>query len=228
MTGIDWLRVADFALVSHIWLGGWSFLVLRTWMYRIVELMFFAAFVGLVVRFARKRLPLPLAICIAVQLCFWAGMGYFAFSTYLATGEPAVFGYYAYALVVPEAVCLVAGLSVTRWIVPALVVCFAAMEVYGTVFLLMPYYAGITAHSLRGSVPAMQASRLVNGGMAEVFRNLALNKPDFFSAGMLHALWAGFLLAIAGMITVSVLASFSERGKSRSGAANGLVPLRSR
>jgi hypothetical protein len=146
-----------------------------------------------------------------VLLSFWAGLGYYAFSTYLATGEAAVFGYYAYALVVPEAVCLTAGLSALvpavwkRFVVPCLVVCFAAMELYGTVLCLMPYYAGVTAHTARGSVPVMQASRLWNGGMEELFRNLAVNKPDFLPAGVLLALWVGFLLAVAGIVAVSVL-----------------------
>jgi hypothetical protein len=229
---IDWFRVADFALASHLWLGGWSFLVLRAWMYRVMELVLLAACSGLIFRFVRKRLSVPLVICIAVQFCFWAGLGYFALSTYLATGQAAVFGYYAFALVVPEAVCLVAGISALvpqlgkRFIVPGLVVVFAAVEVYGTVLCLMPYYAGITAHTARGSVPVMQASRLWHGGIPELFRNLAVNKPDFLPSGVLLALWVGFLLAVAGIITVSVLvALFGERGESGTGAANGFVPF---
>jgi hypothetical protein len=137
--------------------------------------------------------------------------------------------------VVPEAVCLIAGISalvprlLTRFVVPGLVICFAALEVYGTVLCLMPYYAGITAHTPRGSVPVMQASRLLNGGIPELFRNLAVNKPDFLPPGALLALWVGFLVAVAGIFAVTVLlASAGERGKSGSGAANGFVPLGSR
>jgi hypothetical protein len=232
---IDWFRVTDFALVSHLWLGGWSFLVLRAWMYHVMELILLAACSGLIFRFVRKRLSVTLAICIAAQVCFWAGMAYYAFTTYLATGKAAAFGYYAYALVVPEAVCLTAGISALvpvawkRFIVPGLVVVFAAMEVYGTVLCLMPYYSGITAHTARGSVPVMQASRLWHGGIPELFRNLAVNKPDFLSAGVLLALWVGFFFAVAGIVTVSVLvASLGERGEPGTGAANGLVPLRPR
>jgi len=209
--GISWLRAADFAVVSHLWLGGWSFLVLRRWMYRILELVFLAACAGLVFRVVRKRMSAQLAVCIALLLSFWTGMGYYALTNYQATGESAVLGYYAYALVVPEAVCLTAGISAPipaiwkRFIVPALVVCFAAVELYGTVLWLMPYYAGVTAHTARGSVPVMQASRLWNGGITELFRNLAVNKPDFLPAGVLLALWAGFLAAVAGIVAVTVL-----------------------
>ena len=241
MRGIDWLRTADFALVSHIWLGGWSFLVLRTWMYRTIELILLGGLVGQVGRGTLwvRRVGNPpgpqsanLAICIAALLSFWAGIAYFALITYLATGEAAVLGYYACALVVPEAVCLIAGISalvprrLKRFIAPGLVVCFAAMEVYGTVLCLMPYYAGMTAHTTRGSVPAMQASRLWNGGIPELFQNLAVNKPDFLPAGVLLALWVGFLLAVAGVVAVSVLTALrGERGESGSGAADSLVPL---
>jgi 4-amino-4-deoxy-L-arabinose transferase-like glycosyltransferase len=220
MERINWLRVADFALVSHLWLGGWSFLVLRTWMYRIMELLLLVGQVANLRRIGNPpgRFPANLAICIAVLLSFWVGMGYYAFTTYLATREAAVFGYYAYALVVPEAVCLTAGLSALvsavrkRFVVPGLVVCFAAMELYGTVLCLMPYYAGVTAHTARGSVPVMQVSRLLHGGVPELFRNLAVNKPDFLPAGMLVALWVGFLLAVAGIVAVSVLTAAANCG----------------
>jgi hypothetical protein len=229
---IDWSRAGDFALFSHIWLGGWSFLVLRAWMYRIVEFVLLAACVGLAFRF-RKVGSMGLCICIASQCSFWAGLTWYAFSTYLATGESAVFGYYAYALVVPETVCIIAGISALipvirkRFVVPALVVPFAAAEIYGTVYCLMPYYAGLTAHN-RGTVPAVHASRFLNGGAAELFRNLGVNKPHFLSAGVLLALCGGFLLAIGGVVTVSVLlASLGERGEAGTGAANRFVPLRS-
>jgi hypothetical protein len=213
IASINWLRTADFALVSHLWLGGWSFLVLRTWMYRTMELVL----VGQVGNLRRVGNPPGLLLCIAVLLSFWAGLAYYALTTYLATGEAGVFGYYAYALVVPEAVCLTAGFSALvpavwkRFIVPALVVFFAAVELYGTVLCLMPYYAGLTAHTARGSVPVMHASRLWSGGLAELFRNLAANKPDFLPAGVLLALWVGFLLAVAGIVAVAVLTARTNR-----------------
>jgi hypothetical protein len=231
--GFNWRGAADFALTSHIWLGGWSFLVLRTWMYRAIELILIVGQVANLANLRRVGNP-PFAICIAAQFFFWAGMAYFAFETYLATGESAVLGYFACALVVPEAVCVTAGIAALvpgawkRFVAPGLVVCFAATEVYGTVFCLMPYYAGFTAHSPRGSVPAMHAGQLLHGGRAALFRNLAVNKPDILTAGVLLTLFTCFLLAVVGVVAVSVLtASFRESGKSGPGAANGLVPLRS-
>ena len=118
-SSINWPRVADFALVSHIWLGGWSFLVVRTWMYRAIEIIMLAAAVGIAVQLVRKRLSEPVAVCAGTLLSFIAAMAYFAYATWRATGDAAVFGYYICALVVPEAICLVAGLA-TRYMAPPL------------------------------------------------------------------------------------------------------------
>ncbi len=198
-------------------------------MCRVIEIILF---VGQAAALRRVANP-PFAICIAAQFFFWAGMAYFAFETYRATGESAVLGYFACALVVPEAVCVTTGIAtllpvaLKRFAIPGIVVCFAAAEVYGTVFCLMPYYAGFTAHTSRGSVPALHAGQLLHGGAAALFRNLAINKPAFLTTGTLLALFVGFLLAIAGIVAVSVLtALFSERGKPGPGAADSLVPLR--
>jgi hypothetical protein len=219
--GIQWRRVADFAAFTNIWLGGWSFLVLRAWMYRMVELVMLAACAGLLFRFGKFGFSGVgtgmLAICFTLQFFFWTGMLWFVFTAYLATGDGAEPGYYAYALVVPEVVCLIAGLSALipaawkRFIVPGLVVCFSALEVYGTVFCLMPYYGGTTAH-VRGTVPAMRLGRFWNGGAGELFRNLAVNKPEFLSAGALLALFVVFLAAVAGIVAVGVLTAREGSG----------------
>lgn len=206
---IHWLRVADFALTSHIWLGGWSFLVVRTWMYRAVEFFMVAAVIGIVMRLVRRRLSEPVGICAGAMLSFIAGMAYFAYSTWRATGDAAVFGYYAYSLVVPEAICLVAGLS--RFLAPVVVTLFGVIEVCGTVFYLMPYYAGVTTQTARGSIPAGRISQIFS---SELFRNLAVNKPGFLSPGVLATLCAVFLAALTAIAAVSFYSAFSQRGKA--------------
>lgn len=209
VTGIHWLRVVDFALISHIWLGGWSFLVVRTWMYRAIEICMLAAAIGIALQLARKRLAEPVAICAGTLLSFAAGMAYFAWATWRATGDAAVFGYYACALVVPEAVCFVAGLW--RLLIPAVVTLFGVVEVCGTVFYLMPYYAGMTTQTARGSVPAGRIGEIFS---AELFRNLAMNKPDFLSPGVLIVLWIVFLAALAAIVAAGFRSAFGERGKA--------------
>jgi hypothetical protein len=179
-------------------------------MYRAIELIMLAAVTGLAVKFARKRISEPIAVCTGALVAFIAGMVYFAYATWRATGDAAVMGYYAYALVVPEAICLVAGLA-TRFVIPAVVAAFALVEVYGTVFLLMPYYGGLTAHTARGSVPAGRIGQIFS---AELFRNLAVNKPGFLTPGVLVVMWVVFLVAIAATVTVGFLSAFGKRSEA--------------
>jgi hypothetical protein len=179
-------------------------------MYRAIELIMLAAGIGIAVQLARRHLSEPIAICAGALLSFVAGMAWYAWATWRATGEAAVLGYYAYALVVPEAICLVTGLA-TRYLVPVAVACFATIELYGTVFFLMPYYAGLTAHTPRGSVPAARIGQIFS---AELFHNLATNKPDFLSPGVLIALWIVFLAALAAIVAAGFLAGFGQRSET--------------
>lgn len=140
----NWLHTLDLALISHIWWGGWSFLVVRTWMYRVIETLLLAGLAGLALRFARTRadaMSRRLAVCAALAGCFWIGPAYHAMVTYRVRGSAESAGYYAYCIVAAEAVCLVAGTSAllplkwARFAVPAMVACFASLEVFGVVFL---------------------------------------------------------------------------------------------
>jgi len=210
---IDWRGATDFSLFSYIWLGGWSLLVLRTWMYRVVEFVFLGAGAGIV--FLPRRTsrivsePGWLAIFLVMQLFFWTGMMWHALMAFRASAQARAFGFYAYALVIPEVICLIAGIAAlipraaVRFIVPALVTCFAALELFGVVFYLMPYYAGFTGHSSKGSVPAISLPAFGNFG--QLFRNLAVNKPAFLTPVVLIGLWIGFLAAVALSVAVGFI-----------------------
>ena len=52
---MNWLAEADAGAFSHIWVGGWSFLLLRSWMYRAFELLALLAGLGLLKYSARGR-----------------------------------------------------------------------------------------------------------------------------------------------------------------------------
>src|ERR1019366_4693825 len=56
---IHWAKVFDLVILSHIWLGDWSFLVVRAWMYRVVELMILVAIAGVCAQFVRPLSGLP-------------------------------------------------------------------------------------------------------------------------------------------------------------------------
>ncbi len=220
ITHANWLHAVDFALISHIWWGGWSFLVVRTWMYRVIEVVLLAALVGLALRLARTHsdaISRRLAICAALAGCIWLGPAYLAMVTYRVRGSAESGGYYAYCLVAAEAVCLVAGTSAllslkwARFAVPAIVTCFASLEVFGVIFLLMPYYAGFTAHTAQGSVRAMHLGLLRDGGFSRLFLNLAAFKPLLLSDHVLEGLSMAFLLAAAGIVAISFFAGHRDR-----------------
>ncbi len=222
----NWLHTVDFALISHIWWGGWSFLVVRTWMYRVIEVVLLAGLLGLARRFVRTHadaMSRRLAICAALAGCFWIGPAYHALVTYRIRGSAESPGYYAYCIVVAEAVCLVAGISAllplkwARFAAPAIVACFASLEVFGVVFLLMPYYAGFTAHAAQGSVRAMHLGQLRGDGFSRLFLNLAAFKPRVLSDHVLEGLCAAFLLAAAGIAAIAFFAANWDRA-----AASGL------
>jgi hypothetical protein len=222
ITHANWLHAVDFALISHIWWGGWSFLVVRTWMYRVIEAVLLAGLAGLALRLVRTRgdaMSRRLAICAALAGCFWIGPAYLAMVTYRVRGSAESFGYYAYCLVAAEAVCLVAGTSAllppkwARFAVPAMVTCFALLEVFGVIFLLMPYYAGFTAHTAQGSVRAMHLGLLQGGGFSRLFLNLTAFKPLALSGPVLEGLCAAFLLAAAGIAAIAFFATQWDRDR---------------
>jgi hypothetical protein len=138
---------------------------------------------------------------IAPQFFLWCGLAYHALATFRNLGISGTFGYYACCLTIPEAICLMIGLRgiFTRapaWIVAtALAVCLSAIEFFGVFFYLMPYYAGFTAHTPVGGVPALHLSQLSNGGFGELFRRLAWGKPEWITPSCLIVLFAGFVAA---------------------------------
>ena len=78
-----------------------------------------------------------------------------------------------------------ARLSPPRWQLapfPLLAVMFVALETFGTWFLLLPYYTGMTSHSVSGGLPAARLAQFAEMGGAAFFANLAVNKPGFLTA----------------------------------------------
>ncbi len=57
---VDWVNAFKSTLLSHIWFGNWSFLQVRSWMYRFFQYMGALALIGLLIYGVRslfKRLP---------------------------------------------------------------------------------------------------------------------------------------------------------------------------
>jgi hypothetical protein len=184
---VDWWRAIDSTFLSHIWFGNWSFLQVRAWMYQVFAVIFAIAAIGLV-----RRLRNPgIRILLVFYAAFLAGIAYHVLLTFASNGSSSSAGWYLYAFVAAEATLLVAGLKPMLLSIAA--VCFAALELFGTHFFLIPYYTGLTAHQPNGRVPAAAISQL--GNVREILARLAVNKPDFVSPPVIFILWLLFLAA---------------------------------
>jgi hypothetical protein len=180
---IRWARVFDLALVSHIWLGGWSFLVVRTWMYRVVELMILVAIAGVCVQVMRARPGLPrrkelglLALPFAVMI---AGLCFHAAQVFRSSGSAGTVGYYLYALVVPESVLLIAGIArmipvkMRLLAVPTAAFVLIGLEQFGAWFIMFPYYGGLIRHNGDWSLPTARIEQFRHGGVDILFHHLS-------------------------------------------------------
>jgi 4-amino-4-deoxy-L-arabinose transferase-like glycosyltransferase len=214
---VNWLQAADFTFLTHIWLGNWSFLVVRSWMYHVLAAAAGLACIGLIVRLFRRPNG-NLALLSGIYLSFLLGLGYHAVLAFQMEGFPGALGYYLFAIVIAEAILAVAGLEAiapaawARAIVPAGIVCFVALEAFGMSFYSIPYYTGFIAHLPNGGLPALGIAQLQNGGWYTMLDRLTANKPAFLSAPVMATLWMLFLAATFGLIATSVrLASRRKR-----------------
>jgi 4-amino-4-deoxy-L-arabinose transferase-like glycosyltransferase len=217
---MDWWRAASTAFGAHIWLGSWSFLGVRSWMYDVFRAIFLLSFAGVILAFARNRARTIVRNQIAVLVClyvgFWLALMYHAFVNFVNTGTPATTGYYLYAAVVPEALIVAVGLYCVfpvRWARSAFTAVtglFLLFEMYATHFVLLPYYTGIIRHNPSGGLPAFHVSQAAELGWREIVSRMHLNRPEMLSEGVLVALWLAFICSSGVLLLVSVLALRGE------------------
>lgn len=203
-----WAKVIDFILVSHIWLGGWSFLGVRTWMYRIVESIFVAAIVGACMQMVRQGPGLPrrkeLELMAIPYMTMVAGLFFHAAQAFRARGSAGTVGYYLYALVVPESILLIAGMARLMPVkmrllpVPVTALILVGLEQFAVWFVLFPYYAGMIRHNARGGLPTARVGQYWRGAGAFFDRLSAIGPASSPSA--LEAMAALYVLSTAVLI----------------------------
>lgn len=215
---LDWLKAADFGWMTFVWTGNWSFLVVRSWMYRLMAVLVILAMAG-IVQLLRKR-NREIALLSAFLGSFALSIGYFALGTFTATGHPGAFGWYACSLAGPFAVAMIAGLRsiapsrVKPAAGPILVISFAALELFGAHFYLLPYYTGFISHLPNGGLPAFQIAQLEGGGFRQLFERLTLLMPGGLTPPVLMTLWVLFLLATIALMTASIRLARMESSAS--------------
>jgi 4-amino-4-deoxy-L-arabinose transferase-like glycosyltransferase len=208
--GMNWLQAADFTFLTHIWLGNWSFLVLRSWMYRFFGLAAIGAAAGLVLRMLRRPNS-DLWVLIGFYVSFLMALAYHAIRTFQVEGFPGALGSYLFGVAGIETLLVVTGLeSLTpdRWksgIAPVGIFCFAALECFGLLFYSIPYYTGFIVRLPNGALPALQMAQLRDGGLQTMLGRLAVNKPHFLQGAGMPALLILFLVATFVLAAAALL-----------------------
>jgi 4-amino-4-deoxy-L-arabinose transferase-like glycosyltransferase len=206
---VNWKSGVLSVLISHVWFGAWSFLRVSDVIYVVVFVLIAIAMAGVFVRLARKGMHTSesgtiLALA-AFYVCFWAGLMYDVLVIYLTKGSSSSAGWYLYAAVAAEIVLLVWGLQAffaPRVVFLGLATAVAALDLYGTHSLLMPYYTGLTWHVGKSVPPALWATAT---HISTVFDRLNQLRPPWLSTPMLVAAWIGYCIATIGTVSATYL-----------------------
>jgi hypothetical protein len=222
---VNWSVVLDTCAFSHIWVGGWSFLVVRSWMYRVFEVVALLAALGLLVYAARIARAAGRSSILRAQAARTVMLGtvliaagcavaYHSLVTALVQNINSANGWYLDFGLAAEVVLLAVGfiaLFGRRWspaAVAAVSIFAIALDVYTVHFLLMPYYTGLIAHRASGSLPAFHFETLVSETGLLVQR-LAVNEA--IGRGAAAILWAAYLTATLGLGVLSVFIPYARR-----------------
>jgi hypothetical protein len=199
---LPWRTAADAILFSHLYFGGWSSLMVRSWMYHVFYAVALAAAIGLLWRW---REPAIRALA-AIYACFWLGEFYNALLLWVSKGLPGSMGWYLYAAAGAEVALCTAGLAtfIRRWAAPAGALLFAALDLFTVHAVEIPYYTGMVRHKLNGATGTLHLADFQAVGWSGAFQRLAAFQP--FSPAVLMALWAAYLAGTAVAIAAAMQA----------------------
>lgn len=209
---IQWGVVIDSILFSHLWLGAWSTLTVRSWMYHFLYLLIALAAAGLVWHVIRVVLPRkgragPLVLLTAFFLTFWAGQLYHTITLFMVWGIATTLGSYLYAIVTAEVALSVAGLraiaprTARPLVVPFGVAIFALLDLYTVHLILLPYYTGLTAHR---SNAALATFHPANASLPEFLTRLHAFKSHILNEPVLEALWIAYFAATVALVAIAI------------------------
>ena len=215
---VSWLSAVDSTFFSHIWFGGWSFLQLRAWIYHSMAILGGLALLGLALA-ALRRVPerRHLFALAAVYFFFCVGLAYHVLITFLANGISSSAGWYLCAVVVPETVLLAAGLRtlawgrVRRYVVGGVAFAFAMLDLYGMLFVAVPYYAGLIVHKPSGFLEAFHLVRIVDIGFGEVLQRIATNKPSWIGPVVVVTTGCAYMGATMALAVIALVTSRREK-----------------
>jgi 4-amino-4-deoxy-L-arabinose transferase and related glycosyltransferases of PMT family len=207
--GMRWGRVIDSMASTFLWNSGWSFLTVRSWMYRVFEIIGVGAMFGILAAPLKKQSGkflaqtafiaiLPLMLCLAVA--------YQALAIHLNTGLTTGIGWYLYAGVSAEVVLLGLGyfaLGGPRGAAAALAGTSAlavALDFYTVHLLLIPYYAGLIAHDPVGG----RLGSFRGAGFGETAHRLSFVNGLAIPPTGIGILWAAYLCTTAALLLLAL------------------------
>ena len=208
-TRVPWLVTIDSILFSHLWLGAWSTLTVRSWMYHLFYLLIALAILGLAFRLSTGAIR----ILGGFVLAFWLGQLYHANLLSMVWGIATSLGCYLNAVAAAEVTLCVAGLralsprAARRFVAPAGVALFALFDFYTLHMVALPYYTGLTAHRPGGPVAAFHPAA---ANWPELLTRLGAFKSPLLSPPGLAALWLCYAAATLGLVALSFAAARRE------------------
>jgi hypothetical protein len=211
---VDWMTALKSTAASDLWFGNWSFLTVRSWMYQVLESLILLVLVGVIViarrslRSRSDKLALPNIVTVGLMFGgFVAALAYHVLVIFINTGIPATCGWYLCAVVLPEALLLITGvMAFGQWgrrLLLVLMGSFAALELYATHWLLIPYYTGLIAHTPAGALQSFHPGR-VAVSFTEILGRLHVNRPPFVTNDVVFVLWLLYLVSLVGVYYVAV------------------------
>jgi hypothetical protein len=102
-------------------------------------------------------------------------------------------------------------------VLPLLGACFAAIDLYGVGFLLIPYYTGLSAHSPGSDLlKPMPLTRLFHTSPGLVLQRLAVNRPASLRPAGITILASAYLIATLSAVWIAFRSA--RQGSSAQGS----------
>jgi hypothetical protein len=211
---VPWRTAVDSILFSHLYFGGWSSLMVRSWMYHLFYGVMALAAVGLAIRGrgrgAGDQGRDVIRGLTAIYAVFWLAQLYNVVLIYRTKGVPTSMGWYLYAVVGAETVLAIAGLGriLGRWAVGLGAVLFGLLDLYAMNAVALPYYAGMLGRKPNGALAAFHFAGFRPGDM---FQRLTVLKPPVVTETVIVALWGLYVAATLMLIVIGVRIAGTSR-----------------
>jgi len=200
---VDWMWAFATIVLSHIWYGGWSLVALPRFVYYVCFGALAFCLVGLVKRLQIFRHSRIFAFLVLYSF-FWIGQMYHIVMLFVSKGSStAMGGWYLHSLVWVEVIVAFVGIAAIiprpfrRHVLTIAVLAILAIDLYGTHFVALPYYA----HS--DTIAEVHISQLV------------ADKPQCLDGLWAYVLWVLYFISSVAVAFIASTGGVSEVVRSK-------------